>query len=339
MRGARVWAVAFAFAVAAGCGDDSGEPSGGLSLPPPTTTTTDDGGFTDDDGGFTDDDGTPTDDNGVTDDGETPTECSYDGDIEALLECVVTTPVDLADAADDAPASDVDTANPYPYTVTEYLSFIVADVDAMWTRWFEDVGLAEPEVYVAYIGPDNGPGRMACGGGKDVPHDHPNAYYCSIDVIDDADGRRWYGQVLLPITTFQQMWVGNFFGSPSKVLGDFGAALVVAHEFGHHVADEIAQQQTAAGFPTVAVTGVNSELIADCFAGVWMASAYYSGVLEPGDYEEGVAALEAISDTATGGTTHGTADERRQALLTGYNGLPGITSPGDPAACIQTYWY
>lgn len=177
---------------------------------------------------------------------------------------------------------------------------------------------------------------MGCSGGVLVAHDHPNAYYCPIDSVTDAAGVVYEGVVILPVTTFQRMWTGDILGSQSRTIGDFGAAIVTAHEIGHHVQDEILLQLNAQGAAVAEPTGKDKELIADCFAGVWMASAYYSGLLIDTDYDEGVTALEAIGHG--GSETHGTADERRDALLVGYNGLAGVTAPGDPMACIYAYW-
>lgn len=256
-----------------------------------------------------------------------PSDCEFEGDLEEFVDCTV----DVAESAQDAPVSDVDPENPYPYTVEEYLSAVISDVDGVWSKIFFAAGLEEPRVGVQIVTPDSGPHNSRCTNLGEVAHDDPNAYYCGADhVVDDA-GVVYEGTVILPVTTFQQMWTGDILNKQSKVVGDFAAALVVAHELGHHIEHEMSEQTQ-----TPRPTGKNRELIADCFAGVWMASAYYSGLLEPGDFEEGVAALEAIGDELG---THGTSAERRDALLVGYNGIPGETAPGDPGACIQTYWF
>jgi uncharacterized protein len=126
------------------------------------------------------------------------------------------------------------------------------------------------------------------------------------------------------------------FGAP----GDFAAAYVVAHEFGHHV-------QNLMGLNTRADQGANSasvafELQADCFAGVWGHEASQTGrfqagsvELEPGDAEEALRAAAAIGDDrlqkmATGRVmperfTHGTSEQRAFWFNRGMeSGDPGI---------------
>jgi hypothetical protein len=115
--------------------------------------------------------------------------------------------------------------------------------------------------------------------------------------------------------------------------GDFAMAYVIAHEVGHHVQDLIgtlgqAQQMQAREGQT---EGNAVELQADCYAGVWAANAKTpegQPVMEPGDFEEGMRAAEAIGDDTlqkqTQGRvvpdsfTHGTSAQRMNALQTGY---------------------
>ena len=82
-------------------------------------------------------------------------------------------------------------------------------------------------------------------------------------------------------------------------------------------------------------TGSNEENIADCFAGVWMANAYSRNVLTDTDYDEAIAALEALGVDRPG-SSHGSAAVRKEALLLGYNGT-GTYAAGDPLACVSTY--
>jgi predicted metalloprotease len=233
----------------------------------------------------------------------------------------------LADGA-APPSSSVD-PNGYAYTVEEYLAWAIKDLDAKWTPWFTSRGYAEPQVRYDVILPGE-TFRSVCTNIPVLTDTTPNAYYCP----GDANGE---GQIWLPVTTLQKMWSGDVFTRRSQRIGDFAAAIITAHEFGHHVADELQGQSTKAGRTITALTGANPELLADCFAGVWAATAYYGGVLEPGDFEEAVAALEAIGDPATSTTTpvvapHGTAEQRVAALQLGYN------QQANPTPCVQTYW-
>jgi predicted metalloprotease len=109
--------------------------------------------------------------------------------------------------------------------------------------------------------------------------------------------------------------------------GDFARYYVVAHEFGHHIqqltgiADQVrsAQQQDPSAANRLSVM---LELQADCYAGVW--AGKNRNLIEPGDFEEGMQAAQAIGDdTLTGGRvssenfTHGTSAQRMQALRLG----------------------
>ena len=235
-----------------------------------------------------------------------------------------------------APTSQVDPSNPYPYTVEQYLDYIIGDLDHEWSPWFVQNGFAEPYVSIAKIEPGTSVHSQCFA--QPVPSDAPNAWYCDED-IGTYKGAPNNGSLLLPVATFQKMWTGDLFGQGSKTVGDFAAAIIVAHEFGHHVQAELKRQFNAASTngQIADPNPPNKELIADCFAGNWMASAYYTGLLTDTDFDEAVSALVAIGDPAPGGT-HGTPPQRRQALLTGYHGLPGVTAAGAPDACIKTYW-
>jgi hypothetical protein len=127
--------------------------------------------------------------------------------------------------------------------------------------------------------------------------------------------------------------------------GDFAQAYVIAHEVGHHVQDltgtlsQAEQLQARASETEGNAIQVKIELQADCYAGVWAANAKTpegQAVMEAGDFEEGMRAAEAIGDDTlqreTQGRvvpdsfTHGTSEQRMNALRTGYQS-------GDPKAC------
>jgi uncharacterized protein len=127
--------------------------------------------------------------------------------------------------------------------------------------------------------------------------------------------------------------------------GDFAMAYVVAHEVGHHVQDLMGTLEQAHNLQARAsetegnALQVKVELQADCYAGVWAANAKTpegQPVMEPGDFQEGMRAAEAIGDDTlqrqTQGQvipdsfTHGTSAQRMEALQRGYKS-------GDPNAC------
>jgi len=127
--------------------------------------------------------------------------------------------------------------------------------------------------------------------------------------------------------------------------GDFAQAYVIAHEVGHHVQDLLGTLDQAHNLQARAsetegnAVQVKVELQADCYAGVWAKNArdpQGQPVMEPGDFEEGMRAAEAIGDDTlqrqTQGRvvpdsfTHGTSAQRMEALQRGF-------TSGDPSAC------
>lgn len=125
--------------------------------------------------------------------------------------------------------------------------------------------------------------------------------------------------------------------------GDAAEAYVVAHEYGHHISNEIgtmaqAQQDRSTG-PTS--SSVRLELQADCFGGVWLRHATDDPnspikTITEDDLNRAVDAAQAVGDDtiqqrAQGRVdreawTHGSAAMRKQWLATGYNS-------GDPSKC------
>ena len=126
-----------------------------------------------------------------------------------------------------------------------------------------------------------------------------------------------------------------------KAPGDFAQVYVLAHELGHHVqnlvgtlADVRSSQQARPGEANA--LSVALELQADCYAGVWAASADERGILERGDLEEGLGAAAAVGDDRLSSQagrsinqetfTHGSSQQRMQWFTTGFEG-------GDPGGC------
>jgi predicted metalloprotease len=127
------------------------------------------------------------------------------------------------------------------------------------------------------------------------------------------------------------------FGAP----GDFAQAYVITHEIGHHVQTLLgidsqvrqAQQRSPGQANQLSVL---MELQADCYAGVWGASANERGKLDPGDVEQGHAAAAAIGDdriqrmsgarVAPERFTHGSSAQRVEWFRRGL-------SSGRPESC------
>lgn len=106
--------------------------------------------------------------------------------------------------------------------------------------------------------------------------------------------------------------------------GDFAMATVAAHEVGHHVQ----QQLDIFG----QYTSLQTELQADCFAGVWGYSVYYEGLVESGDIDEAMSISWEGGDLPEqprgGPRAHGSSEERVEWFTTGYDN-------GDPGRCFE----
>lgn len=198
-----------------------------------------------------------------------------------------------------------------------FVSFVLDDVQGFWRETFELSGIDYPEARLVLY-------RDAVESGCGLAPAAAGPFYCPLDQ-----------RVYLDLAFYDAL--RSRYGAP----GDFAQAYVLAHELGHHVqnalgvlAESQRQQQTRPG--SANQVSVATELMADCYAGVWASYADRSGVMERGDLEEGLRAAAAVGDDTlaqrTGRIpnqetfTHGTAEQRSSWFLTGYES-------SDPNAC------
>jgi uncharacterized protein len=201
-----------------------------------------------------------------------------------------------------------------PTTIDAFLTDLLRDIDAYWTRTFKAAGLPEPRIRYDWVAP-GAQVLTACG----EPAGDRAAFYCS------ADDTMYVAQRFAA-----DLYAGVVRGLPGEragvghAAGDFAVAYVLAHEYAHNL-----QQELGVFDNRVSASAKPYELQADCLAGTWANSVYKQGHLEPGDLEEATNAALAVGDFDVGNAQHhGTPQERRSALLAGYRS-------GDPSACTR----
>jgi predicted metalloprotease len=197
-------------------------------------------------------------------------------------------------------------------TIDAFLTDLLRDIDTHWTRVFAQAGLPKPRVGYNWI-PPGSVTLTGCG----PPANDSVALYCP------ADDTIYVGQQFAA-----DLYRGALRGLPGesagygRAAGDFAVAYVLAHEYAHNL-----QQELGIFDNSVSPTARPFELQADCMAGVWAYSVFAKGDLQAGDIEEATNAALAVGDFDVGNEQHhGTPEERREALLAGYES-------GDPSVC------
>jgi uncharacterized protein len=190
-----------------------------------------------------------------------------------------------------------------------FVSTILADTEALWQAQFVAMGGSYQEPTLVLF-------REAVESGCGVADSGVGPFYCPPD-----EG------VFLDMTFFDEMATKLGAG------GDFAHAYVVAHEVGHHVQNRLGisnrVQETRQRVDEAEGNqlSVRLELQADCFAGIFGNYADKEGMIEPGDFEEGLSAASAIGDdrlqrnagrmVIPDSFTHGTSAQRQRWLRRG----------------------
>ena len=208
--------------------------------------------------------------------------------------------VERTPATDRPIRTDTNTAFDYEqYTLT--LQSVFGSLEEYWAQALPDtfgVPFSRPEAYT-YYRPEEAPGPRC--GQQEAPA--RNAFYCPV-----GDFIAWDESGLM---------------IPYYVrAGDFAAAFVLAHEFGHAMQARLPRRERLT---------VLGELQADCFAGAWSRHVQEQGLLEAGDLDEATLAVFTARDlpgTAfTDPAAHGTGFERTRAFTDGYADGPGACYP------------
>lgn len=213
----------------------------------------------------------------------------------------------------EAPASPVDDAH------SEFMSKVLAETEEAWAALFEENGRAYEEPKLVLF---TGMTPTACGTGQAAM----GPFYCPADK-----------RIYIDLSFYDEL--RDRFGAP----GEFAQAYVLAHEVGHHVQNLLgtsgkvqAARQRVSEVEGNALS-VRLELQADCYAGVWaQRTDTAKGILEPGEYQQAIAAASAIGDDmlqkqARGvvvpeSFTHGSSAQRVEWFERGF-------ATGDPAQC------
>ena len=195
---------------------------------------------------------------------------------------------------------------------------ILGEIDDRWSEIFRASGQS-------YTGPKIVLFRNATNGGRcGMAQSAMGPFYCPPDQ-----------KIFLDTGFFRE--VETRFRGCSGSACKFTAAYIIAHEAGHHVQNllgvipRVTRMQQQAGSKAEAnALQVRVELQADCLAGVWVnrEAKKRPNFLEPGDIDAALTTASAIGDDtlqrqATGRVvpdsfTHGSAAQRKQWFMTGY---------------------
>ena len=197
------------------------------------------------------------------------------------------------------------------------ISFTLDDVQKTWTNIFAQEGRTYHHAKLVLY---RGETYSGCGTAQAAT----GPFYCPTDE-----------RVYIDLNFWDEL--KKFGGSTA----DFAQAYVIAHELGHHVqkllGTEAKVQRLEQQEPSQRLhLSVDTELQADCYAGVWAHSAQERGIVQAGDVDAALSAAAAVGDdhlqkmsgrAVTPETwTHGSSAQREHWFKAGL-------ATGDPASC------
>lgn len=203
------------------------------------------------------------------------------------------------------PQASVETAGPGANDeVRRTVDAVLVETEDVWSELYRQAGEDYPEPRLVLY---DGATQTGCGYGQAAT----GPFYCPPDQT-----------VYIDFSFFRQL-------RAMGAQGDFPVAYVIAHEVAHHVQNVegvLSRSRSNA-------ISVQTELQADCLAGVW---THYAAapdadsrlVVDEADIEEAISAAAAVGDDAlqrqAGGVvrpetfTHGSSRQRVDAFLSGY---------------------
>ena len=187
-----------------------------------------------------------------------------------------------------------------------YLTASLYDVHNFWSRSFRGWGFKAPTVRFQF--PAKGEVRQSCGATNDS-----TMQYCS------GDDTITFSQEVA-----RNLWLGTYGKYTIKGTDDMSVSVLVAHEYGHNIEQELGWLSR--------ITAAQGERGADCLAGVWARDAYARGILDDGDVNEALQAMDLLAEHPgqSDNGVHGTPAQRQQAFRTGW-------SSNSAANCVYTY--
>lgn len=201
---------------------------------------------------------------------------------------------------------------------SEFVRVMLGSNEDLWQKQFQQYGqrFSVPQLILF-----SGQTQSACG----LASSATGPFYCPADqkIYIDLDF----------IRQMQQLGASN----NQQVAGNFAMGYVIAHEFGHHISNELGilpkvhqAMQAARSQSEANAYSVKLELQADCFAGVWAANlGNYNINITQQDIENGLRAARAVGDDhimqSSGRSvnpenfTHGSSEQRMKWFTTGLN--------------------